>query len=122
VAFGTLLLGILGLSVMASTGDVPSREIRLEAREMAFYLPGNPTPNPDLRLHRGEVVRLVLINRDLGLRHDLSVEELDVRTELVVGDGSATEVILRAPRQRGSFDYVCSLHRTMMRGVVVVDS
>lgn len=100
-----------------SGGEV--REIRLVARDMAFYLPGGETPNPALRVAPGERVRLVVENRDLGMRHDLALPALD-RTTAVVVAGREAEVVIRAPERPGDHEYVCSLHPVLMRGVLRV--
>lgn len=101
----------------ASGGDV--REIRLEARGMAFYLPGDERPNPTLRVAPGERVRLVLENRDPGMRHDLALPALD-RATTVLESGRTTSVVIRAPERPGSHEYLCSLHPVLMRGVLRV--
>lgn len=113
----TILLAMLVAGVawgISAVRDAP-REIVLVARDMAFYMQGDDTPNPTLHLRPGESVRLTLINRDRGMRHDLAVPGLDVGTG-VLGDGSSQTVRLRAPTQTGSYDYLCRLHAQMMRG------
>ena len=101
----------------APGGDV--REIRLVARDMAFYLPGGATPNPALHVAPGERVRLVVENRDPGMRHDLALPSLD-RATAVVGAGREAGVVLQAPERTGEHEYLCSLHPVLMRGVLRV--
>ena len=50
---GLLVSGALALAVRAAVRPEP-RELTLIARGMAFYLPGDPTPNPRLIAGRGE--------------------------------------------------------------------
>jgi hypothetical protein len=109
----------LAISVMANSRPVP-REIVLEARGMAFYLPDNNEPNPTLILRAGEKVRLRLVNRDRGFEHDWRVRSLELATRLLPGDGAADQIIITAPDEAGRHEYACSLHSTMMRGVLEV--
>jgi len=107
-------------SMWAGSHAVQPREIVLEARGMAFYLPGSETPNPTLRLAPGETVRLTLINRDAGVAHDLAVPSLGGALPLLRGADRAATTTLRAPAGRGSHDYRCTLHPAMMRGRILV--
>lgn len=116
-AFALVAAAGLGLRSGGSGGDV--REIRLEARGMAFYLPGDERPNPTLRVAPGERVRLVLENRDPGMRHDLALPVLD-RATTVLESGRTASVVIRAPERPGSHEYLCSLHPVLMRGVLRV--
>jgi plastocyanin len=88
---------------------------------MAFYLEGNPTPNPTIVLRRGEDVRLNLINQDRGMTHDFAVESLDLATPQLRRSGSATTVSFEAPEEPGESEYVCTLHARMMKGIVKVE-
>ncbi len=87
---------------------------------MAFYLEGDAKPNPTLRLAPGELVRLTVVNRDRGMRHDLAIAEIGIATELLPGDGSSQTIRLQAPDRPGSFAYLCRLHVQTMRGLLVV--
>jgi plastocyanin len=111
-----LVLVAAGLGLEAGS---EAREVRLVARDMAFYLPGDDTPNPTLRLAAGERVRIVLENADPGMVHDLVAAGLGVATPLVEGGGSAG-VELRLPGTPGTHEYLCSLHPVLMRGLVEV--
>ena len=96
------------------------REIRLIARGMSFYVAGNETANPTLRLRAGERVRLVLTNEDAGMNHDFSVKTWEVATTLIEGRGE-TSVQFRVPDVRGSASYACTPHARMMRGTIEVE-
>lgn len=96
-----------------------AREVRLVARDMAFYLPGGDLPNPTLRLAAGERVRIVLENDDPGMMHDLVAQGLGVATPLIERGGTAG-VELRVPGTPGTHEYLCSLHPVLMRGLVEV--
>jgi Copper binding proteins, plastocyanin/azurin family len=114
--------GGVALVVQAAVRPEP-RTVTLLARGMSFYLPGDPTPNPRLVVARGEEVRLVLRNEDRGLPHDLEVPEDggDRRaTREVRGIGDTASLTFRAPEAARDYEYVCTLHSRMMRGVLEV--
>ena len=106
------------LPLPASTG-ASIREISLVTRDMAFYIEGNPSPNPTIRLGAGEEVRFVLRNLDPGIAHNLAIDGWDVETVSLVADAS-TSVRVRAPDRPGRQIYVCSPHREMMRGTIEI--
>jgi Copper binding proteins, plastocyanin/azurin family len=117
-----LLCGGIALVVQAAVGPEP-RTMTLLARGMAFYLPGDPTPNPRLAVARGEEVRLVLRNEDRGMPHDVAVPDAggDRKvTREVRGRGDTAGLTFRAPQTAGNYDYVCTFHSRMMRGVLEV--
>jgi hypothetical protein len=105
---------------MVAGATEPVHDITLVARDMAFYLPQNAQPNPPLEVSREAQVRLTLVNRDIGIDHDLAVVALDVETPAIPGDGGSTSVEFRAPREPGIHEYVCRLHGRMMRGQLTV--
>ncbi len=114
-----LTAGALLLSWSASARPRP-REIALEARAMAFYLPGGEEANPTLSLRAGETVRLSLTNLDAGFEHDWAAPALKAATTILPGNGSAGSVIFVAPEQPGRHVYLCRLHGAMMRGFLDV--
>lgn len=112
-----LVLALGGISLAFAASRPVGREIVLVARDMAFYLPGDPaTPNPILPMAPGEAIRLTLVNEDPGVRHDWAVEALGLATPLLAGDGASHTLAFDAPRRRGSHEYVCSTHSVMMKG------
>ena|SRR6185295_19618865 len=125
-----LLLPLLVLSVcgaiafaLRAAGGPEPRQVTLLARGMAFYLPGDPTPNPRLAAGRGEELRFVLRNEDRGIPHDLEVPEDGgdrKATREVRGVGDTASLSFRAPEAPGDYEYVCTLHARMMRGVLEV--
>ncbi|MGH9464185.1 MAG: hypothetical protein ACRD0X_00965 [Thermoanaerobaculia bacterium] len=116
------LAALLGGAVLALQAATPesAREIRLEARDMAFYLEGGSEPNPTLTAAPGERLRLVFVNRDRGYAHDLRLATLGVAMGQLAGDGSAGRVTFRAPAIAGEHPYDCSLHPRMMGASLVV--
>jgi plastocyanin len=113
------VVGALAFAVAAASKPA-AREIVLISRDIAFFLPGDPTPNPTLHVAPGESVRLRLINEDRGMRHDWAAGSLGVATRLLDGDGSADTVEFTAPQERGSHRYVCSTHAALMSGQLEV--
>lgn len=110
------------LAVQAATRPEP-RTVTLLARGMAFYLPGDPTSNPRLTVERGERLRFVLRNADGGIPHDLAVPGEAGRREksaVVRGAGESVDLTVRAPEAAGEYEYLCTLHSRMMRGVLEV--
>ena len=127
-ALGALLLFLLvicggvALSVRAAAGPEP-RALTLIARDMAFYLPGDPTPNPRLIAGRSEELRITLRNEDRGMAHDLAVPSGNgspKATPVLRGAGTSAEFTVRVPDQPGEYEYLCNLHARMMRGVLAV--
>ena len=118
-----LVCGGVAIAVQAATGGSEPQTIALSARGMAFYLPGDPTPNPRLVVDRGEAVRLVLRNEDQGIPHDVAVpdEDDDLKaTRLLRAAGESADLTFRAPAAAGEYEYVCTAHSRMMRGVLEV--
>jgi hypothetical protein len=126
--FGALLLfflvvcGGVALSVRAAVRTEP-RALTLIARDMAFYLPGDPTPNPRLIARPGEELRITLRNEDRGMAHDLAVSDGEgsrESTPVLRGTGTEADLTLQVPETPGEYEYLCSLHARMMRGVLEV--
>ena len=121
---GVLLAGVVVvclsilLPLTASTRP-PVRDITLVARDMAFYLDGGSEPNPTIQVRTGETVQLTVLNRDPGLKHNLTIEALGLDMPLLETDASM-RVRLRAPSRPGRLPYVCAPHSEMMRGVIEV--
>ncbi len=97
------------------------REVVLLARDMVFTAPdGTGGPNPTLRLKAGERIRLVLENRDPGMKHDLFAPGLGIRTATLDFSDSDRRLIT-VPRTPGTYDYYCTFHDRLMRGRMVVE-
>jgi hypothetical protein len=114
--------GVIAFALRAAGGPEP-RQVTLLAQGMAFYLPGDPTPNPRLVAARGEELRFVLRNEDRGIPHDLEMpQEGGGRraTREVRGVGDTASLAFRAPETAGDYEYVCTLHSRMMRGILEV--
>ncbi len=122
VVLAALSGAALLVSLRASRGDEPPREIALVARDMGFAFQtdsaGGPA-NPTLRLRPGEKVRLVVHNLDPGMRHDLAIEGFGVRTR-TLAFGESAAVLISVPRGPGVHVYFCSFHARLMRGRIEV--
>ena len=107
-------------ALVAAVSRTPSREIVLVARNMAFYLEGDPSqPNPTLTINAGERVRVVLRNEERGFTHDFAVPLIGLRTDLINWNEDAS-VTFDAPDRPGTYEYVCEPHAMMMRGQIIV--
>ena len=96
-----------------------AREITLVAKDMAFYVEGNPTANPVIEARAGETLRIVLENRDRGLMHDFAVPSVDAATDLLKWN-EQDEVTFEVPSEPGTYEYVCQPHLLMMKGTLKV--
>ena len=125
------LLTALMIVVVSATGVVlasiaqgaVSREITIVAKNMVFSVPSLETSgevNPTITVKRGQRVSITLRNDDAGMRHDLVIEGLDVRLE-VVSCGETTRLTFTVPREPGEYVYLCSFHPRRMRGVFIVE-
>jgi heme/copper-type cytochrome/quinol oxidase subunit 2 len=111
---------VAALSVAAAL-RTQTEEVRLVAREMAFYpADGSATPNPVIQVRAGQQIRIVLENQDPGIVHDFQVPGLSIAIPAVQGGASGKTALFRAPRQPGRYRYFCSPHAAMMSGEFVV--
>lgn len=108
--------GAIALSARASA----PREIRIVARDMAFYLEGQTDPNPTLRLRAGETVRLIFRNEDAGMRHDFAIPDWKAASTRIES-GEETSLTFRAPDGPSSQTYNCRPHSAIMRGTILVE-
>jgi plastocyanin len=124
---GSVLVVGLAIAVAAAVAgasterSAPEREITLIVRDMAFFLPDSNRVNPTLSVAPGERVRIRLVNEEAGVLHDLLVEGLGFEIPPFREAGERSGVLV-APSETGRHEYVCSLHRKMMRGVLEVSS
>lgn len=112
---------VLVVGALVTARSLPSREITLVARGMAFYLERDPTtPNPTITLQPGERVRVVLQNRDRGITHDFAVPVVDAALD-PINWNEDDAVVFTAPETPGRYEYVCRPHLLMMRGTLIVE-
>jgi plastocyanin len=111
----------LVVAILPMVGSAEPREITLTARNMAFYVDGVATENPTIHVAPGERVRLTLVNEDEGMDHDVAVAAWKLAVPVVHGRGR-TSIVLQAPDEPGAAEYVCTLHRLMMKGTIDVSA
>jgi plastocyanin len=95
------------------------RELLVVARQMAFYVDDGRTSNPTIRVSPGEHIRIIFVNDDAGFDHDFAVADWTAGTPVLHGKGR-TSIDLHAPAKPGRAAYVCSMHASMMRGIIEV--
>jgi len=109
------LLGVAGMF-----GCSHPRTIVVVSRSMAFFVPGDATPNPAITVHTGERLLLELRNEDgPGILHDLAIDPLNVATGLLL-PGQEARVTFTAPDRPGPLEYYCRPHALTMRGILNV--
>lgn len=109
-----VLLPIIGLS----RGH--DRDVRLVVIDKTFYLEGQSLPNPTLKLHAGERIRLILRNEDEGMRHDLKIGAWNVAVPPIEGKGERA-LTFRVPDSRAVVSYACTPHSASMLGSIEVE-
>ncbi len=115
------LLPIVAASRTPANADPRPREIRIVARDMAFFVDGDGAANPTLRVKAGEQVRVVLRNEDAGMTHDFAIGAWKVATRTLTRKGAESAVVFRVPAERGTTPYQCTPHSQMMRGSIQVE-
>ena len=119
VVIAVAMLSLLVLFPFAVATRTPVREITLVARDMTFYVEGETTPNPTIWLAPGEEVQFSLHNADPGIAHNLAIMGWQLETARLKTGASATFRV-RAPEDPTRQRYVCTPHRQMMGGLIVV--
>jgi len=110
-----LLLGNIFAQRDSLEFDIDVRTIVITAKNMKF----NQT-NPTFEVAYGENVRIVFRNEDAGMRHDLVIEDLGLRTPVLQPGQEA--IIEFVANTAGTFAYFCSIHPISMRGTLQVNS
>jgi len=117
-----LAAGACAFSFVALHGEEAPREVVLIAKDMAFVADRPSavrTLNPTIVLSAGERVRLVVRNLDAGMRHDLLVDRLGLRT-LALDFGESDGLVFTAPLAAREWDSYSSLHSRLLRGRIAV--
>ena len=122
IAIAALVIGprLAGDALNAGDDASAARVIHLVARDMTFYVAGEPEPNPTIHARAGERIRLVLNNADGGMSHDFAIRSWRVTTSLLKGKGEVS-VEFTVPEARGSYIYSCTPHAEMMSGILIVN-
>lgn len=118
VALAALFIAVAGLLPVMTASR--AREVTLVARDMAFYRDGDgKTANPVIEARAGETIRVVLVNRDRGIRHDFAVPAVEASTDALEWNEQG-DVTFQVPDEPGTYDYVCRPHLLMMKGTLRV--
>ncbi|MEO7273387.1 MAG: hypothetical protein ABIX28_02710 [Vicinamibacterales bacterium] len=122
IVLGALVILAVGGVVLAKKNGPGSDvvEVRLVARDMAYFVEGRTEPNPTLRVPRGARLRVVLTNDDPGYSHNLIVSAFGVESPLIV-KGTSQAIEMRVPLAPGVHAYSCGPHAEMMRGNIAVE-
>ena len=118
--FGGMALAVFMPPRASTTSAGEIRTIHLAMRDMTYYVEGQHEPNPTLRVRRGERVRIIVSNHDVGMKHDFGVDAWRTRTGLIDGVGDA-RVEFVAPATSGETVYSCTPHGAMMHGTIRVE-
>lgn len=123
---GTLLtaaLAIVLLLVSQRQAAIPEDALVIVAKDMRFMVmdqAGIDQPNPTLRFSAGQSVTIEFRNEDAGMKHDLVLEGLNVRSRVLsLGESQRLRVTIPANSDQGA--YLCSLHPRTMRGRLLFD-
>ena len=117
-----VLVGATGVFFPSMAADKAGRKITIVARNMVFVVQSPDSSgraNPTITVKAGQKITIVLRNDDPGMRHDLVIEGLEIRVE-VTSFGETTRLTFTAPREPGTYVYLCSFHPMSMRGVFIV--
>ena len=79
----------------------------------------NEKLNPTMIVKKGDLVKIRLNNTDTMMKHDLVIQDLDLKTPLLE-PGETTEIIFDA-NQEGEYDYLCTVHPDQMKGKIVIN-
>lgn len=109
----TALAVLGGALVLARTlpGEAapPPRRIEIVAASMTFQ------GNARLRVAPGERVEIVLVNRDPGMLHELSIPDLGLSTG-PVEEGNSGSIVATFPDRPGEVRFLCVYHPVTMTG------
>jgi plastocyanin len=103
-----VLIGTLALAVAGCGGSGESKPVATTEVTMAKSYRFDPET---IEIKAGETVTWT---NDDNFTHTVEVEG---QTDREVGKGESVSITFDEP---GSYDYVCTLHRTEMRGTVIV--
>ena len=126
-AYSLIGAALAALATVATTAVLvansrESHQIVIVAKDMTFTVVGSPKSdgvNHPLRLAAGIVVTIIFRNDDAGMRHDLVLDGLAVRSR-VLAYGEQQRLTFTVPHQTGDSIYLCSLHPRMMRGLLTI--
>lgn len=97
----------------AATSQKVDRTFVLEAT-MLGYIAKDGTRNPVLKARKGERIRITIVNGEL-MTHDIALEKLKVKSDVLVEKGSKTSIVFVA---KESDTYFCTIPGHRQAGMV----
>ncbi len=117
------IAGALALFVSLLQAKELPREVVIVAEDMSFTVSAQNLEgikNPTLNFIRGEKISILFRNNDPGIRHDLIIEGLGIKTS-ILSYGESERIILRVPDNVGTRSYYCTFHKLMLIGLIVIE-
>ena len=117
------IAGALALFVSLLQAKELPREVVIVAEDMSFTVSTQNLEgikNPTLNFIRGEKISILFRNNDPGIRHDLIIEGLGIKTS-VLSYGESECFTLTVPNKEGTNMYYCSFHKLLMNGQIVIE-
>ncbi len=117
------IAGALALFVsLLQAKDLP-REVVIVAEDMSFTVSTKNLEgikNPTFNFIRGEKISILFRNNDPGIRHDMIIEGLGIKTS-ILSYGESERIVLTVPDNVGTRSYYCTFHKLMMNGLIVIE-
>ena len=117
------IAGALALFVSLLQAKELPREVVIVAEDMSFTVSTQNLEgikNPTLNFIRGEKISILFRNDDPGIRHDLIIEGLGIKSS-ILSYGESERIILTVPDNVGTRSYYCAFHTLMMKGLIVIE-
>ena len=117
------IAGALALFVSLLQAKELPREVVIVAEDMSFTVSSQNLEgikNPTLNFNSGEKISILFRNNDPGIRHDLIIEGLGIKTS-ILSYGESERIILTVPDNVGTKSYYCTFHKLMMKGLIVIE-
>ncbi len=117
------IAGAFALFVSLLQAKELPREVVIVAEDMSFTVSTQNLEgikNPTLNFIRGEKISILFRNNDPGIRHDLIIEGLGIKTS-VLSYGEFERIVLTVPDNVGTKSYYCTFHKLMMKGLIVIE-
>lgn len=122
-----LILTLFAIAVLLMNWRDPfiprAREITIVAKNMTFTMVtsnGDTLTNPDLLCLSGERVTFNIHNEDPGMKHDFTIPDLKIKTQILDSNQSA-RLTVKMPTGPAAYTYHCTQHQTMMNGTIVIN-
>ena len=117
------IAGAMALFVSLLQAKELPREVVIVAEDMSFTVSTQNLEgikNPTLNFIRGEKISILFRNNDPGIRHDMIIEGLGIKTS-ILSYGESERIVLTVPDNVGTKSYYCTFHKLMMNGLIVIE-